>query len=257
MNMNLKDEFAARWNKYFPGAELPVAFYYADDPGTVKPAAVPHGHRCLIADLVEVRRGTPLAFRAESVTCGGGKRYLGFAQKLRPNFEYFLSCGIPGKLDGERYKKTPELVNELLKNQPPFKAPAACLVCKRWDALEAGDEPAVVVFFAPPDVLSGLFTLANFDEAEPDGVRVPFGSGCAAVIGYPFRELQSAAPKAILGMFDPSARPCVEPGILTFAVPWPKFLRMADNMDESFLITETWNEVRARMTPSNNCARSP
>lgn len=27
-----------------------------------------------------------------------------------PNFEYFLSCGIPGKLEGERYKKTPELV---------------------------------------------------------------------------------------------------------------------------------------------------
>jgi len=29
-----------------------------------------------------------------------------------PHFEYFLSCGIPGKLEGERYKKSPELVKE-------------------------------------------------------------------------------------------------------------------------------------------------
>ncbi len=36
-----------------------------------------------------------------------------------PGFEYFLSCGIPGKLEGERYKKTPALVKDL-KHQPPF-----------------------------------------------------------------------------------------------------------------------------------------
>jgi hypothetical protein len=247
MNMSFKQEFAGRWNTYFPGAELPLAFYYADDPGAVKTAPVPQGHACFIGELAAVRRGTPLAFRAEAVTCGGGRRYLGYSQNLRPNFEFFLSCGIAGKLEGERYKKTPELVTEQLKHQPPFKAPARHLVCKRWDALEAADEPLIVVFFAPPDVLSGLFTLANFDEPTPDGVRAPFGAGCAAVIGHPFHELQSASPKAILGMFDVSARPCVGPDILTFAVPWPKFIRMANNMDESFLITESWKKVRKRI----------
>jgi hypothetical protein len=247
MDMNLKQEFATRWAKYFPGAEQPVAFYYADDPGPVKAAAVPRGHRCFIGDLAAVRRGTPLAFAPEAVTCGGGKRYLGFTQELRPHFEYFLSCGIPGKLEGERYKKSPELVAEQMKHQRPLDAPARYLVGKRWDALETGDEPLVVVFFAAPDVLSGLFTLANFDEATPDGVRVPFGAGCSSVIYYPFHELRAANPKAILGMFDVSARPCVGADILTFAVPWPKFLRMAGNMDESFLVTESWNQVRARI----------
>ncbi len=251
MSMELKQKFAARWEKYFSGAELPVVFYYADDPGSVKPAAVPRERRCFIGDLAAVRRGTPLAFESGAVTCTGGKRYLGFSQALRPDIEHFLSCGIPGKLEGERYKKTPGLALEQLKRQPPFKAPGRYLVCKRWDALDAADEPLAVVFFATPDVLSGLFTLANFDEPGPDGVRTPFGSGCASVISYPLQESQSADPKAILGLFDISARPCVGPHVLTLAVPWPKFLRMVDNMDESFLITESWNKVRARIGRTN------
>ncbi len=40
-----------------------------------------------------------------------------------PDFEYFLSCGIPGKLEGERYKKSPEMVKEYLKHTPATKAP--------------------------------------------------------------------------------------------------------------------------------------
>ncbi len=250
MNMRLKQEFIERWNRYFSNAELPLAFYYADDPGPAREAAVPLRHRCFIADLAAVREGKPLAFRAEAVPCGGGKRYLGFVQELRPQFEYFLSCGIPGKLEGERYKKSPELVTESLKHQPPFVAPARYLVVKRWDHLEAGDDPSAVVFFAPPDVLSGLFTLANFDQAQPDGVRAPFGAGCSSIIYWPFHELRAEDPKAILGMFDVSARPCVEPNILTFAVPWPRFVRMVGHMDESFLITESWNKVRTRIRRS-------
>lgn len=126
MNMSLKQEFAGRWEKCFPSAELPAVFYYADNPGPVKTAAVPQGHRCFIGDLAVVR-----------------------------------------------YKKTPDLVAEAMKHQPPFEAPARHLIAKRGDALEAGDEPLVVVFFAPPDALSGLFTLANFDETQPDGGAHP------------------------------------------------------------------------------------
>jgi hypothetical protein len=53
--------------------------------------------------------------------------------------------------------------------------------------------------------------------------------------------------RAVLGMFDVSARPCVSPDVLTFAVPWPKFVRMVETMDESFLITDSWHRVRSRI----------
>jgi hypothetical protein len=251
MDTEFKQRFLDGWHKYFPGADLPIAFYYTDQEDRAELALPPKGHRCVICDLARVRQGEGLCFDVNSVGCGGGKRYLGFVQTLRPNFEYFLSCGIPGEMEGERYKKSPELVREHLKHQPPFEAPGQYIVFKRWDRLtEEDDDPAVVVFFAPADVLSGLFTLANFDEADPYGVIAPFGAGCASIVDYPHREVQSGRLRAVLGMFDVSARPCVPPGVLAFAVPWPKFVRMVDNVQESFLTTETWNKVRGRIGQS-------
>ena len=79
--------------------------------------------------------------------------------------------------------------------------------------LDESDDPAVVIFFAKADVLSGLFTLANYDEVEPNGVIAPFGAGCSTIVMYPYLERDADRPRAVLGMFDVSARPFVQPGI--------------------------------------------
>lgn len=249
MDMEFKQSFTELWDKYFPGADLPITFYYTNEEGHGEPASSAKGPSCIIGDLARVRNGKSLYFSIDTVGCFGGKRWLGFVQELSPNFEYFLSYGIPGELEGERYKKSPELVKEILKHFPEFKAPAKHIVSKRWDKLDKGDDPAVVVFFASADVLSGLFTLANFDELE-QAVISPFCSGCASIVSYPYTELESQRPRAVLGMFDVSARPCVPSGVLTFAVPWPKFVSMVENMEESFLITESWDKVRSRIRRS-------
>ena len=154
---------------------------------------------------------------------------------------------MTAKLEGERYKKSPELVKEQLQRHPAYTAPAEYLICKRWDRLEEQDEPLIVAFFATADVLSGLFTLANFDESSSQGVIAPFGAGCASIVYHPYFESKSEHPRGVLGMFDVSARPYVEPGVLTLAVPWEKFVRMVRNMDESFLITNSWDKVRKRI----------
>ncbi|HIH44857.1 MAG TPA: DUF169 domain-containing protein, partial [Candidatus Methanoperedenaceae archaeon] len=151
-----------------------------------------------------------------------------------------------GKLEGERYKKTPELVKEMMKHSPVFRAPGRFVVFKRWDRLEDDDNPEVVIFFAMPDVLSGLFTLANFDEFEPDGVFTPMGAGCGTIVQYPYLEKDSKRQRGVIGMFDVSARPFVPEDVLTFAVPMEKFVGMIENMDESFLITESWRTVQKR-----------
>jgi len=150
-------------------------------------------------------------------------------------------------MEGERYKKSPELVKELMKNQPVFKAPAKYIVLKRWDLLEESDNPDVVIFFARPDVISGLFTLCGYDESEPNGVIAPFGAGCASIIQNPYLEKDSDQPRSFIGMFDVSARPYVSADELTFAAPINKFERMVGNMDESFLITESWKKVQKRI----------
>ncbi len=252
MKPGLKQEFMDRWRKYFLDADLPITFYYTDNPGDAQIfRTTEEGLHCLIGDLAAIRQGKTLCFDTKSVACFGGKRYLGFTQNLMPNFEYFLSCGIPGKLEGERYKKTPELVRELLNLVPSFTAPAKYIVFKRWDALDEKDQPQVVVFFAPPDVLSGLFTLANYDEPTNEAVFCPMGAGCGTIVQYPFSEGQKDRPRAVLGMFDVSARPGVDATSLTFSIPIQKFERMVDNMDESFLTTGSWQKVRDRIAHSH------
>jgi len=247
MNVQVKEKFGTLWGKYFDHAELPISFYYTDEEGHAelpKPNSMP---RCAIAVLQHVRKGRSLCFDVNSIGCPGGRRYLGFAEGLMPNFEYFLSCGIPGKMEGERYKKTPELVKEVMKHSPAFKAPARFIVFKRWDMLEKSDDPEVVIFFAQPDVLSGLFTLANYDQAEPNGVFAPFGAGCSTIAQYPYLEKNSSRPRGVIGMFDVSARPFVPKDVLTFSVPMNKFATMLENMEESFLITKSWGKVQTRI----------
>lgn len=134
-----------------------------------------------------------------------------------------------------------------MKNQVHTAKEGQNIVFKRWDMLTESDEPEVVVFFAKPDVLSGLFTLASFDRPGNDGVIAPFGAGCGSIVHYPYLESLSDDPKAVIGMFDPSARPCVAEDVLTFAVPIKMFEKMIGYMEESFLITGTWKTIRKRI----------
>jgi hypothetical protein len=248
MDMDLKKLFLELWAEYFDGSELPFVFYYTERDDSAELVPPPSGHVCIMAVLSKVRRGIPLCFEAASIGCSGGKRYLGFTRDVMPGFEYFLSCGIPGKLEGERYKKSPELVKEMQKNWPEFRSPHRFIVFKRWDQLEKGDDPDVVIFIAKPDVLSGLFTLANFDEADPNEVYAPFAAGCGTIVQYPYLEKKSDHPRCVLGMFDVSARLCVPGDTLSFSVPVNKFIRMIQNMEESFLTRTSWHKVKDRIS---------
>ena len=64
---------------------------------------------------------------------------------------------------------------------------------------------------------------------------------------YPYLERDAERPRAVLGMFDVSVRSFVPKEMLTLAVPMNKFVRMIENMDESFLITPSWAKVKKRI----------
>ena len=246
MDIAFKEKFFGLWKKYFGVAELPIVFYYTTGDGGAEPAGKPKGRSCLICELAKVRGGKSLYFNIESLSCTGAKRYLGYTDKMRPDFEYFLSCGND-QTEGERYVQTPDIAKDFMKNQKTLPTEGKNIVFKRWDNLTENDNPDVVIFFAQPDILSGLFTLANFDQKELNGTICPFGAGCGTIIHYPYLEGMTERQRAVIGMFDPSARTCVEENILTFAVPMKRFKKMAGYMEESFLITKTWTTVRNRI----------
>jgi uncharacterized protein (DUF169 family) len=245
MDKKLKENFLEKWNKYFGQADLPLVFYYTNEDVVGIKLKPPLAHRCVFLDIMRAKRGKPVAFDRESTGCSGGKRYFGFTKEIMPDFEYFLSCGKKG-LEGERYKKNPDIVREVMKRMPTFEAPGQYIVFKRFDLIEEEEIPEVVIFFDVPDVISGLFTLANFDRIE-ENVKAPFGSGCSSIVLYPYLEKMSKDPKCILGSFDISARPYINRNMLSFSVPFSRFQEMVRNMDESFLITKSWERIRKRI----------
>jgi hypothetical protein len=94
----------------------------------------------------------------------------------------------------------------------------------------------------------GSFLPFGFTTEITEDVIAPFGTGCDSIIGYPMHELTSEQPKAVLGPLDPLVRVNFKPDTSTFAAPWPKFLSMLNNIDESFLTTDSWANIKVRFS---------
>ena len=243
MNIDIKERFVAVWEKHFPGSELPIVCFYANELGDVTfpdhPKPNKKGYTCIFSQIAPVKQGRSRAFNMENLGCFGSFLPFGFDTNLSEDVKNYI-CNIEG------VKKSYAHVESMYKHRPPIEAPGKFLVFKRWDTLEEQDDPQVVIFFATPDVIAGLHGLANFDTMTPYSVIVPFGTACDAIVGFPLSELEAEDPKAVLGAMDPSARIYFKPNISTFAAPWPKFLSMLENIDESFLDRDGWIKVKSR-----------
>jgi len=168
-----------------------------------------------------------------------------FSDSMPPRFECYISHYPDGK--GERYKFLPEQVLSFWDKVPKLPTKGDNLIFKRWDKLEDTDQPDAVIFFATPDVLSGLFTLACFDSTAEDAVIAPFGAGCTNIVYYPYREQLNGSGRSVLDLMDPSARKYAKGNLVTFSVPFTKFIAMIDQMEESFLITDIWSIIQHRI----------
>ncbi len=248
MDLEIKKSFLEKWGKYFPGSELPIACYFADEMGDAEFANAPRpnksGYTCIYAQLAPVRNGRTRAFNAKNLGCFGARATLGFEKnEISDEIIDFL-------VNVERYKKSPEHVRRMFELSSPRQASGEYILFKRWDMLGERDDPQVVFFLDNADTIAGLHALANFDTMTPHGVVAPFGSGCDSLLLYAFRELDSKEPKAVLSAMDPSMRNCVKPHLLGFSASWPKFMSMLENMDDSFLATESWKRIKARVIPT-------
>lgn len=217
-------------------AGLPVVFWYSDTPV----AETEKINGCFFKGMKMVRDGAAISLNAEILGCGGGKFYTGFANMPEhvPNF-------VSKK---EKYKKTPEMVVEYLEKLGVPSATKKFLNFARLDKVDSFDDIEGVLFFATPDILSGLTTWAFFDNNSDDAVTTLFGSGCAAVVTNVVIENSRNGKRTFIGLFDPSVRPYVEADIMSFAIPMSRFREMYHTMRESCLFdTHAWSKVRERI----------
>lgn len=241
----------AEYHKFYERlglSEHPLGFFYNNEEPKYGVKPKEKGHICMIGLLRQARHhGETVYFDEQNFGCEGGAYYLGFRPTPRPKIEYFLSCGIPGEMEGERYIKTPEIAREYFASLRPRKAPAKYAIFKSLANFTEKEEPEVIIFFASPDMLSGLVVLTGYATESREAICLPFSSGCGSIVTHPLQEAEKEKPRAVLGMFDVSARPFVEENVLTLAMPTKLFLELLNNQEESFLITNSWQRVRERI----------
>ncbi len=102
MDLALKQAFLSKWQKHFPGAELPITFEYTEDERGVPLVNPAEETRCMIGVLQKARKGIPLRFAASTFPCMGGKHYCGYSPRLRKGIEEFLSHDAQAKVNATR-----------------------------------------------------------------------------------------------------------------------------------------------------------
>ena len=200
---------------------------------------------CMIAFLEAASKGRIAAFQETTAGCGGARTGLGFAPANRTHLSSFLSSGTES-MPGEYYKKTPDLAADYVDHLP-VSHPEPVLVLKPFHLLTEKDEPVSAVFLVNADQLSGLVTLANYDRPTVDSVRIRFGSGCTQCILYTMCDSEEENDVCTIGLTDPSSRLHLSADLISFSIPWRRFLEMERNVENSFLAKETWMKLRERI----------
>lgn len=201
---------------------------------------------CAIAMLAAAAKGRTAVFSEKTTTCNGGKTGLGFQKFELGTIEYFLSTGKKGGKEGEYYKKSPELAKKYILDLPEVTT-NDYVVFKPLNELTEKEIPSQVVFLVNADQLSALVTLANYDQPTQDNVQIKFGSGCAQAILYTMKDNEYNNSQCTIGLTDPSARKCIDKDILSFSIPYHRYLELEKQVEESFLCKETWLHIAKRI----------
>lgn len=234
--MTTQDFIALFQEAFGKKVQLPLLFGYSDKPiaNTEKIGG------CFFKGLQAAREGTPVSLSAEVIGCGGGKLYTGFTD---------MPERVPGFVSlKEKYKKTPQMVIDYVEDLGLKRAEQTYLNFVRIDKAESFDGFEGIMFYATPDMLSGLCGWAFFDTNAADAVVTRFGSGCSSVVSMTIVENARQGQRCFMGLLDPSVRPYVGTNELSFTIPMSRFKSMMETVKECFLFdSHAWKKVKARL----------
>ena len=231
-----------------PTSQRPIS-RSAEQKGEVDWKTVFADFSCVLGIVWRARRKKTAAyFDRERFGCPGAAFYLGFMKPYLMMHPDFISVW-------ERYVDSRDAARDFFERIDPRLAPARFCVIKPISLFLENEQPLVVVFFARPEVLAGLFSLTAFLYRASDAVRCPFGPGCAGIVTWPIKFIDQGKEYAVIGSFDPSCRKFLKTDELTFAVPFSMYTKMLDRFTESFLAMETWKTTKKKIELSKKAWR--
>lgn len=230
-------EFVSRYYEYFgEAAPLPIAIVYSDKPmGEVK--SIPG---CMFKQFHRAYNGETVTLDAAHFTCGGGKLYAGLG--TTPERVYNFVSNI------ERYKSNPATARCSINSIDARQSDKPFINFIRVDRLETFDDMEGLMFFVSPDILSGLFTWANYDQEDINAVQSPWGSGCSTTITSLVNENRKGGKLCFIGMLDVSARPFFKSDILSFSIPKSRLDEMCETLNKCCVSgAPAWLKVKKRI----------
>lgn len=85
---------------------------------------------------------------------------------------------------------------------------------------------------------------ANYDRPGLENVAIPYAAACQVIGILAYREAVGTHPRCLVGLTDLSARQFlrgqVGKDVLSFTIPFRRFLEMEANIAGSFLEQEPW-----------------
>lgn len=207
---------------------------------------------CLVGSLWLARKKKTAAWIShEECGCMGGGFYSGvYAPYLEMNVLY-VSTGVPGTpIEGEHYLPSPDSMRAFMDESAPPPATGKYCVLKPLDQFTNGDSALSVTFFARPEAMTGLHSLACYAAGHHQAVVSPFGAGCTSIVAWPLAYARQGLERAVIGGFDVSARKFMKTDELTLSIPLSLYRKMLDALDSSALTRSTWATTRKKVLRS-------
>ncbi len=222
-----------------------------EDAGAIDWGTVFGNFSCTIGNIWRARKKKTVAyFSQDRFGCPGGAFWMGMLKPQTDMIVHYVSSGIPGQLEGERYIATPDEMRTIFEYVDPQPTPARFIVFKPLSLFAEGETPELVCFFTRPESLAGLHQLVAFITGRPDSVRSPFSAACGSLVAWPLHYRARHEDVAVLGGWDPSARKYFKTDELSFTVPWTMFQTMLARWPQSFLGTKNWKLVQKKIARS-------
>lgn len=234
----------ARLAAAFRLSTRPLAVYGTDElPQNIPPMA--GVNRCFAVSLYRIAAGREISgiyigAGATEGCCTGGLFHTGYLPEPG-DIKYFVSTGRNDVRGGaaEYLKANPGLVDSCSAAAGPIRPPGKYLVVQACEALpDPMPDILSLCIFANGEQVRNMAALVHFDRDDPfSPVIVPWGSACSTYITYP-AGLAEKAPKntAFMGPQDPTQNHSLPPEMMALGVPAEMAVRMAENLDASFIV---------------------